>query len=158
MADRALRAELPPRDVIADRSDHRRSLLVIAGWHSRGVGQHLDVADVPAAIDGEAQAHHASDRQRAEPTAELIGEVAEVIEGVRRRMFDTFLQDSPFAPLLTGNPKFEISVRGWIGFVEFTTIDWCVNPRLSRVELRDLLTEILFEVLRVVAPPVFRTQ
>ena len=61
-------------------------------------------------------------------------------------------------PLLVGNPKFEISVRGWIGFVEFTTIDWCVNPRLSRVELRDLLTEILFEVLRVVAPPVFRTQ
>jgi len=85
-------------------------------------------------------------------------EVAEVIESVRRRMFDTFLQDSPFAPLLVGNPKFEISVRGWIGFVEFTTIDWCVNPRLSRTELRDLLTEILFEVLRVVTPPVFRTQ
>jgi AcrR family transcriptional regulator len=85
-------------------------------------------------------------------------EVAEVIEGVRRRMFDTFLQDSPFAPLVAGDPKFETAVRGWIGFVEFTTIDWAVNPRLSRTELRDLLTSILFQVLIVVTPPVFRTQ
>jgi len=85
-------------------------------------------------------------------------EVAEVIEGVRRRMFDTFLKDSPFAPLVAGDPKFETAVRGWIGFVEFTTIDWAVNPRLSRVELRDLLTTILFQVLIVVTPPVFRTQ
>jgi AcrR family transcriptional regulator len=85
-------------------------------------------------------------------------EVAEVIEGVRRRMFDTFLHDSPFAPLVAGDPKFETAVRGWIGFVEFTTIDWAVNPRLTRVELRDLLTTILFQVLIVVTPPVFRTQ
>lgn len=85
-------------------------------------------------------------------------EVAEVIEGVRRRMFDTFLKDSPFAPVLAGDAKFEISVRGWIGFVEFVTIDWCVHPRLSRVELRELLTEVLFQILQVVSPPVFRTQ
>ena len=85
-------------------------------------------------------------------------EVAEVIEGVRRRMMDTFLKDSPFAPVLAGDAKFETSVRGWIGFVEFVTIDWCVNPRLSRVELRELLTEILFQILQVVSPPVFRTQ
>jgi len=84
-------------------------------------------------------------------------EVADVIEGVRRRMFETFLEGSPFAPLLAGNPRFEISLRGWIGFVEFVSIDWCVNPRLSQTELRDLLTQILFEVLRVVTPPVFRT-
>jgi len=85
-------------------------------------------------------------------------EVADVIEGVRARMFDTFLKDSPFAPLVAGDPKFETAVRGWIGFVEFTTIDWAVNPRLSRTELRDLLTDILFQVLVVVTPPVFRTQ
>ncbi len=85
-------------------------------------------------------------------------EVAEVIEGVRRRMFDTFLKDQPFAPLVAGDPKFETAVRGWIGFVEFTTIDWAVNARLSRTELRDLLTDILFQVLVVVTPPVFRTQ
>ena len=85
-------------------------------------------------------------------------EVAEVIESVRRRMFDTFLKDSPFAPLVAGDPKFETAVRGWIGFVEFTTIDWAVNPRLTREELRDLLTTILFQVLLVVTPQVFRTQ
>ncbi len=85
-------------------------------------------------------------------------EVADVIEGVRSRMFDTFLKDQPFAPLVAGDPRFETAVRGWIGFVEFTTIDWAVNARLSRTELRDLLTDILFQVLVVVTPPVFRTQ
>lgn len=79
-------------------------------------------------------------------------EVAEVVESVRREMFDTFLEDSPFAPLVADDPKFAISVRGWIGFVEGATIDWCVNPRLSRDELRELLIQILFEILRVVWP------
>ena len=84
-------------------------------------------------------------------------EVAEVVERVRREMFDTFLQGSPFAPLVAGDPRFEISVRGWIGFVEAASIDWSIDPRLTRVELRELLIQILFEILRVVSPPVFRT-
>ena len=29
-------------------------------------------------------------------------------------------------------PRFETAVRGWIGFVEHATIDWCANPRLTR--------------------------
>lgn len=85
-------------------------------------------------------------------------EVAEVVEGVRRQMFDTFLTGYPFAPVLQGDAKFETAVRGWIGFVEAATIDFCANPRLTRSELRDLLTQILLEILRVVSPPVFRTQ
>ncbi len=83
-------------------------------------------------------------------------EVADVVEGVRRRMYETFLQDSPFAPLVANDPKFQLSLRGWIGFVETATIDWCVEPRLSREELRELLVGVLFEILRVVSPPVFR--
>ena len=84
-------------------------------------------------------------------------EVAAVIEGVRTRLFESFLAGSPFAPLLTGNLRFETAVRGWIGFVEATSIEWCANPRLTAVELRELLTQILFEIIRVVAPPVFTT-
>lgn len=81
-------------------------------------------------------------------------EVAAIIESVRTRLFEKFLAGSPFATLLAGDARFETAVRGWIGFVEAASIDWCANPRLSRVELRELLTAILFEVLRVVAPTV----
>ena len=83
-------------------------------------------------------------------------EVAEVVESVRGQMFDTFLKDQPFAPLLAGNPRFETAVRGWIGFVEGAVIDWCVQPKLDRVELRELMVAILGSILSVVSPPVFR--
>jgi hypothetical protein len=78
--------------------------------------------------------------------------VAAVIESVRTRLFDKFLVGSPFATLMVGDARFETAVRGWIGLVEAASIDWCANPRLSRDELRELLTEILYEILRVVAP------
>lgn len=83
-------------------------------------------------------------------------QVATVIEGVRQRLFDSFLGGSPFAPLLAGDARFETAVRGWIGFVEHASLDWAANPRLSRDELRELLTQILFEIMRVVAPAIFR--
>lgn len=79
-------------------------------------------------------------------------EVALVVEGVRGRLFQRFLSGSPFAGLGAGDPKFELAIRGWIGFVEAASIDWCANPRLSRAELRELLAQILLEVLRVAAP------
>lgn len=85
-------------------------------------------------------------------------EVAAVVDGVRAKMFETFLQDQPFAPLVKGDPRFETAVRGWIGFVEAATIDWCANPRLTREQLRELLVGVLFEVLRVVSPPIFQTR
>lgn len=87
-------------------------------------------------------------------------EVALVVEGVRSRLFQRFLSGSalvgPSAEMVAGDPKFELAVRGWIGFVEAASIDWCANPRLSRVELRELLAQILFEVMRVVAPDLLR--
>jgi AcrR family transcriptional regulator len=84
-------------------------------------------------------------------------EVAAVIDGVRSQLFDRFLQGSPFGPAITGNARFETAVRGWIGFVEAATLDWCTNPRLTRAELRELLTGILFEIMRAVVPTVVRT-
>ena len=79
-------------------------------------------------------------------------EVALVIEDVRGRLFESFLSDSPFAPMLKGDARFETAIRGWIGFVEGATIDWCANPRLSRLELRELLTDVLQQIMLVVAP------
>lgn len=83
-------------------------------------------------------------------------EIALVVENVRTRLFERFLSGSPFAPMFAGDPKFETAIRGWIGFVEATSIDWCANPRLSHTDLRELLTQVLFEVMRVVAPSAAR--
>jgi len=82
-------------------------------------------------------------------------EVASVVEDVRTSMFDQLLHGTPFSVVLEGNALFETAIRGWIGFVESATIDWCENPRLSREQLRDLFTEVLFDVLRRALPGMF---
>jgi AcrR family transcriptional regulator len=79
-------------------------------------------------------------------------EVAAVVEGVRRRLADRFLEGSPFAPMLAGNVRFGYAVRGWIGFVEHVSIDWCDDPKLDRVQLRNLLSQILFAIMGAIAP------
>ena len=83
-------------------------------------------------------------------------EVAQVIEGVRRQLSDRFLEGSPFQSMLAGNVRFQTAVRGWIGFVEHVTIDWCADPKLSRTELRDLLSQILFAIMSSVAPQLLK--
>jgi AcrR family transcriptional regulator len=83
-------------------------------------------------------------------------EVATVVEGVRTRLADNFLEQTPFAQFLSKDVRFQISVRGWIGFVEGATIDWCANPRISREELRELLTQILFSIMTVVGPQLLK--
>ena len=77
-------------------------------------------------------------------------EVAEVIDGVRSRLFDQFMTDAAFAASVRGDVRFETLVRGWIGFVEATSIDWCANPRLTRAQLVDLLVQILVEIMKSV--------
>lgn len=79
-------------------------------------------------------------------------EVAQVIESVRVRLAARFLDGSPLAPMLAGNVRFEVAVRGWLGFVEAASIDWCAAPRLTRDQLRELLVDVLAAVISVVAP------
>jgi AcrR family transcriptional regulator len=83
-------------------------------------------------------------------------EVAAVVEGVRRRLSDRFLEGSPFKPMLEGNARFEVAVRGWIGFVEHATIDWCTDARLTRDELRDLLSQILIAIMTAITPQLLK--
>jgi AcrR family transcriptional regulator len=83
-------------------------------------------------------------------------EVAEVVDSVRRRLSDRFLEGSPFKPMLSGNPKFETALQGWIGFVEAATINWCAAPKLTRDELRDLLSEILLAIMTAITPQLLR--
>ncbi len=83
-------------------------------------------------------------------------EVAQVVEGVRKRLADEFLVQTPFAALLSKDVRFQTLVRGWIGFVESVSIDWCANPRLSREELRELLTSIMFSIVTTMAPQLLK--
>jgi AcrR family transcriptional regulator len=83
-------------------------------------------------------------------------DVAKVIDNVRQRLFDSFLGGSPFAPMLAGDVRFETAVRGWIGFVEHASLDWAANPRMERTQLRELLSQILYEIMRVTAPQIFK--
>jgi len=84
-------------------------------------------------------------------------EVAQVVEGVRKRLADNFLEQTPFAGMLSKDVRFQTAVRGWIGFVEAASIDWCANPRMTREDLRELLAEILFAVMTAVAPQLLKT-
>ena len=79
-------------------------------------------------------------------------EVAAVVESVRTRLYERFLEGSPIATVLRGDVKFEVALRGWIGFVEAASIDWCAAPRLSRDALRDLLADVLLAVMRTLVP------
>ena len=79
-------------------------------------------------------------------------EVAAVISGVRKRLAESFLDGSPLQPMLTGKPAFETAVRGWLGFVEHASIDWLETERMTREQLRNLMSEVLLAIMRVVAP------
>lgn len=79
-------------------------------------------------------------------------EVAAVISGVRKRLAESFLDGSPLQPMLAGKPAFETAVRGWLGFVEHASIDWLETNRMARDQLRDLMSEVLLAIMRVVAP------
>jgi AcrR family transcriptional regulator len=79
-------------------------------------------------------------------------EVAQVIESVRTRMAAQFFEGSPLSPAMANDPKVMVVIRGWIGFVEGASIDWCANPRLARDELRELLAQILFAIMTGIAP------
>ena len=79
-------------------------------------------------------------------------EVAAVVDSVRTRLFDKLLAGSTLATQIAGSIRFETAIRGWIGFVEAASIDWCANPRLSRLDLRELMTGVLFDVLKLAGP------
>jgi AcrR family transcriptional regulator len=79
-------------------------------------------------------------------------EVAAVVDSVRTRLFDKLLAGSTLATQIAGSVRLETAIRGWIGFVEAASIDWCANPRLSQHDLRELMTAVLFDVLRLATP------
>ena len=81
-------------------------------------------------------------------------EVADVVESTRRAFLDQFAQRSPLSAALTSHPLLRLAVRGWIGMVEATSIEWVSQPTVPRAAVRDMLVENLLAVLASTRVPV----
>lgn len=80
-------------------------------------------------------------------------EVAGVVERVRVGILNEFLTGAPVGALLKTRPLARIAIRGWIGMVEAASIEWLANRELSRPAVRDLLVDLLFDLLtRLLGP------
>lgn len=71
-------------------------------------------------------------------------EVAAIIDGTR----DAFLRRALGRLDLGDDPRARVALRGWIGFVEVTSLDWIEHGRdLEREALRDLMAQMLLAAL-----------
>ncbi|WP_437752863.1 TetR/AcrR family transcriptional regulator [Sorangium sp. So ce1389] len=73
-------------------------------------------------------------------------EVLAIIDETRSRFLDKLLADTP---VTERPPALRVALRGWIGFVEATSLDWVERHELDRTSLRDLLADLLPEVVRL---------
>ncbi|QBJ97811.1 TetR/AcrR family transcriptional regulator [Rhodococcus sp. ABRD24] len=75
-------------------------------------------------------------------TASGDPEMREVFEQTRAAMASRVIEQLPTLGIAP-NPRIELSVRGWIAFVEEATISWLRDPRIARDELIELLVSAL---------------
>ncbi len=71
-------------------------------------------------------------------------EVSEIVEGTRRAIVADILRD---LEELADNGKVRVAVRGWLGMVEFSCLEWLERREVSKQELIDLLVDALEGVL-----------
>jgi hypothetical protein len=80
-------------------------------------------------------------------------EVSGVLEKVRQNIVDEFLTGAPISAVLRQRPMAKIAIRGWVGMVEAVSIEWLANKELDRVAVRDLLVDMLFDLLMRILDP-----
>lgn len=74
-------------------------------------------------------------------------EVATIIEETRGAYMDRLTSGlAPVAP--TVSPMLRLALRGWIGFVEATSLDWAVARDVDRPALTSLLVSVLLTTLQ----------
>jgi AcrR family transcriptional regulator len=77
-------------------------------------------------------------------------EVLAVIEETRTQFLTRIVEGIGVNPL---PPIWGLAMRGWIGFVEASSIEWAANPAVSMDELKTLLlTNLLATVSSIFAP------
>jgi AcrR family transcriptional regulator len=80
-------------------------------------------------------------------------EVAAVLESVRGGILNEFLSGAPISPLLAKRPLARLAIRGWIGLVEASSIEWLSSRTPAREVVRELLVDMLFVLLLRVLDP-----
>jgi AcrR family transcriptional regulator len=80
-------------------------------------------------------------------------EIAAVIEATRVAYVERMLADAEGVPLpkpAKQTPLLRLALRGWIGFVEHTSLDWIARPdAVSQRQLRDLLVDALLTTVKL---------
>ena len=71
-------------------------------------------------------------------------EVSEIVEGTRSAIIADILRD---LEELADSGKVRVAVRGWVGMVEFSCLEWLERREVSKAELIDLLVDALEAVL-----------
>lgn len=74
-------------------------------------------------------------------------EVTSIVEATRQAFLDQFVVQSPMSSLLASDPLVRLAVRGWIGMVEATSIEWVSIPTVPRATVRDMLVTNLLSAL-----------
>jgi AcrR family transcriptional regulator len=90
----------------------------------------------------------------AQPYAALLrsgvgtdAEVARVVDETRAALCARLIEG---VPLDAPGPALRLALRGWLGFVEATTLDWLDGKtRIARATLRDLLAQMLLRTIEV---------
>jgi len=77
-------------------------------------------------------------------------EVAAIIESTRSALTDRLRLR---LHLGDDDPHLRVFLRGWIGLVELTSLDWLDRPGLDRRELRDLWVRLFVAGIAAAAPP-----
>lgn len=86
-------------------------------------------------------------------------EIAGVLEQVRSDILDKFLSGTPISAFLQARPLSRIAIRSWIGMVEAASIEWLSSSGLAKEAVRDLLVDLLFDLLsRVIGTEVSQTR
>lgn len=83
-------------------------------------------------------------------------EVAGVIENVRKTYVEMLLTKAggtPLAGMSLEQPRIRLAVRGWIGLVEASSIDWLASPGVARETVRDFLMEALVAIIQIAIRP-----
>jgi AcrR family transcriptional regulator len=67
-------------------------------------------------------------------------DVARIVEDTRGECLKRLIEGLPVAPL---SPAVRLTLKGWIGFVEASSLEWVERKEMERGALCDLLVEVL---------------
>jgi AcrR family transcriptional regulator len=78
-------------------------------------------------------------------------EVARIVDDTREAFLTRLLEE---APVEKPTPIVRVALRGWVGLVESSAVEWLGSPNgVDRTALRDFFVQTLFNIIQVAASP-----